>query len=58
MNLKHKSIFNLIEIFTSKKTKINTVINAKKHCERNHISDYYCDSDGSSKLTKAFGSFL
>ncbi|WP_300021368.1 hypothetical protein [uncultured Maribacter sp.] len=58
MNLKHTSIFNLIEIFTSKKTKINTSINAKKHCEHNHISDYYCESNESSKLTKAFGTFI
>lgn len=58
MNLKHRSIFNLIEIFTSKKAEIKNTINAKKHCEHNHLSDYYCDSDESSRLTKAFGSFL
>lgn len=58
MNLKHKSIFNLIEIFTSKKTEINSAINTEKHCEHNHISDYYCDSHKSSRLTKTFGSLL
>ncbi|TDS15072.1 hypothetical protein DFQ03_1708 [Maribacter caenipelagi] len=58
MNLKHKSIFNLIEIFTSKKAVITNTINVEKHCNHNYLSDYYCDSDSSSKLTKAFNSFL
>ncbi len=58
MNLKHKSIFNLIEIFTSKKTVVPNTINVDKHCQHNHLSDYYCDSDSTSRLTKAFGSFL
>ncbi|SIQ66578.1 hypothetical protein [Maribacter ulvicola] len=58
MNLKHKSIFNLIEIFTSKKADVVNSIDAKQHCEHNHISDYYCDSDESSRFKKVFGSFL
>ncbi|MDP5062801.1 MAG: hypothetical protein NWP64_12840 [Maribacter sp.] len=58
MNLKHTSIFNLIEIFTSKKAIVANTINIEKHCLHNQISDYYCDSDTSSKLTKAFSSFM
>lgn len=58
MNLKHRSIFNLIEIFTSKKEVVATTINVEKHCLHNHISDYYCDSDMSSKLIKAFSPFI
>ena len=58
MNLKHKSIFNLIEIFTSKKAVVANTINVEKHCLHNHISDYYCDSDNTSRLTKAFNSYL
>lgn len=58
MNLKHKSIFNLIEIFTSRKVVIANTINVEKHCNHNHLSDYYCDSDNSSKFNSAFGSFL
>ncbi|WP_405396943.1 hypothetical protein [Maribacter sp. Asnod2-G09] len=58
MNLKHKSIFNLIEIFTSKKAVVTNTINVEKHCHHNHLSDYYCDSDSSSRLTKVFNTFL
>ncbi len=58
MNLKHKSIFNLIEIFTSKRIDESNAINVKEHCKHNHLSDYYCDSDNSSKLARVFNSLL
>ena len=46
MNLKHISIFNLIEIFRGRgrKTVLNT-ISPKTHCEQKHIHDYYCDAE-------------
>ena len=45
MNLKHISIFNLIEIFRKNpKRSINTLI-SKTHCEQKHIHDFYCDTE-------------
>ncbi|WP_164674099.1 hypothetical protein [Maribacter litoralis] len=58
MNLKHKSIFNLIEIFTSRRIEVSNTVNVKEHCEHNHISDFYCDSDSSSGLTRVFNSLF
>lgn len=45
MNLKHISIFNLIEIFRGKRKSIVSTISPKTHCEYNHISDFYCDAE-------------
>lgn len=45
MNSKHKSIFNLIEIFKGKRRQVLNTISPKTHCEQNHISDFYCDAE-------------
>lgn len=45
MNLKHTSIFNLIEIFKGKRKSIVNTISPKTHCEQKHIHDYYCDAE-------------
>ena len=45
MNLKHKSIFNLIEVFRGKGRQVLNTISPKTHCEQNHISDFYCDAE-------------
>ncbi|MCD2258052.1 hypothetical protein [Psychroserpens luteolus] len=45
MNLKHISIFNLIEIFRTSQKKIVQTISPKTHCEQKHIHDYYCDAE-------------
>ncbi|NRB60729.1 MAG: hypothetical protein HRU50_12415 [Winogradskyella sp.] len=45
MNLKHTSIFNLIEIFRKGKQQVQHTINPKTHCEQKHIHDFYCDSE-------------
>ncbi len=45
MNLKHISIFNLIEIFRGKRRNIVNTISPKTHCEQKHIHDYYCDAE-------------
>ncbi|MEW4923146.1 hypothetical protein [Algibacter sp. 2305UL17-15] len=45
MNLKHISIFNLIEIFKGKRKAASNTISTKTHCEQNHISDFYCDAE-------------
>lgn len=45
MKTKHKSIFNLIEIFKGSRKKIISQILPKTHCEQNHISDFYCDAE-------------
>lgn len=45
MNLKHISIFNLIEIFRGKKQQGFNTISAKTHCEQKHIHDFYCDAE-------------
>ncbi|NJX14138.1 hypothetical protein ABI125_01845 [Tamlana crocina] len=45
MNLKHTSIFNLIEIFRGKATSIVNTISPKTHCEQKHIHDFYCDAE-------------
>ncbi|WP_158306087.1 hypothetical protein [Maribacter sp. HTCC2170] len=43
MNLKHISIFNLIEIFSgTKKKELNNVV-PKTHCDQRQHHDYYCD---------------
>ena len=43
MNLKHISIFNLIEIFKGNNRQSLNTISPKTHCEQNYISDFYCD---------------
>lgn len=43
MNLKHISIFNLIEIFRGKRSKKANSLNLETHCEQKQIHDYYCD---------------
>lgn len=45
MNLKHISIFNLIEIFKGKRSQVLNTITPKTHCDQNHISDFYCDAE-------------
>ncbi len=45
MKLKHKSIFNLIEIFKGKRRKVLNTITRKTHCEQKHIHDFYCDAE-------------
>jgi len=45
MKLKHKSIFNLIEIFRSNRKKIVNTLNPYTHCEQKHLHDFYCDSE-------------
>ena len=45
MNLKHISIFNLIEIFRSNRKEVINSITPKTHCEQNYISDFYCDAE-------------
>ncbi|MBC3758367.1 hypothetical protein H7U19_08130 [Hyunsoonleella sp. SJ7] len=45
MNLKHVSIFNLIEIFRGKRKSIVNTISPKTHCEQKHIHDFYCDAE-------------
>ncbi|MDG5490525.1 hypothetical protein [Psychroserpens sp. SPM9] len=45
MNLKHISIFNLIEIFRRNHSKIAHTISPKTHCEQSHIHDFYCDAE-------------
>lgn len=47
MNLKHISIFNLIEIFKGKRKQILKTISPKTHCDQNHISDFYCAAEKS-----------
>ena len=43
MNLKHISIFNLIEVFKGRQRKTLNTISPETHCEQNYISDFYCD---------------
>jgi hypothetical protein len=45
MNLKHISIFNLIEIFRGKRKNLLNTITPKTHCEQKHIHDFYCDAE-------------
>ena len=45
MNLKHISIFNLIEIFRGKRTNSNISVSRKTHCSQKFIHDYYCDAE-------------
>lgn len=45
MNLKHRTIFNLIEIFRGKRKVVLNTISPKTHGEQNHISDFYCDAE-------------
>ncbi|WP_170179727.1 hypothetical protein [Flavivirga rizhaonensis] len=45
MNLKHISIFNLIEIFSNNRKKVLHIISPKTHCEQKHIHDFYCDAE-------------
>ncbi len=45
MNTSNRSIFNLIEIFTTGKNKIKEIIQPKKYCETHLLEDYYCDQN-------------
>lgn len=45
MNLKHISIFNVIEIFRGRPKETLNTISPQTHCEHNHISDFYCDAE-------------
>jgi len=55
MNLKHISIFNLIEIFSQKRTSLSNTISPITHCEQNHISDFYCDAEKPHVVTNPLG---
>lgn len=44
MNLRHISVFNLIEIFGRTKNKALKTIVPKTHCEQEHQHDFYCDA--------------
>ncbi|GAL65585.1 hypothetical protein [Jejuia pallidilutea] len=58
MNLKHTSIFNLIEIFNGKRTKVSHTISPKTHCEQKHIHDYYCDAEKPHVVANSIASNL
>lgn len=45
MKLKNKSIFNLIEIFTSSPKQAPQPITVKTYCDQKHIDDFYCDAE-------------
>ena len=45
MNLKHISIFHLIEIFRGKKRSEIKPISLEAHCEHEYHHDYYCDAE-------------
>ncbi len=45
MNLKHTSIFNLIEIFRGRRREVVNTITPQTHCEQKHIHDFYCDAE-------------
>lgn len=45
MNLKHVSIFNLIEIFRGRRTQKRNNILLETHCEQKHLHDFYCDAE-------------
>ncbi|CAH8282931.1 hypothetical protein EV196_101542 [Mariniflexile fucanivorans] len=45
MNVKHVSIFNLIEIFRGSRKVALKTITEKTHCEQNHLTDFYCDAE-------------
>ena len=58
MNLKHVSIFNLIEIFKGNRKEVINTISPKTHCEQNHISDFYCDSERPHVISNSMASNL
>ena len=58
MNLKHISIFNLIEIFKGRRKEALNTISPKTHCEHNHISDFYCDAERPHIVTDSIASNL
>lgn len=45
MNLKHISIFNLIEIFRGRRQSSYKKLNKKTHCEQKYLQDFYCIVD-------------
>ena len=45
MKPKHKSIFNLIELFRRTPKRIINTIVPKTHCEQKQLHDYYCDAE-------------
>ena len=45
MNVKHVSIFNLIEIFRGSRKDNPKIITERTHCEKNHLTDFYCDAE-------------
>ena len=56
MNLKHISIFNLIEVFKGRRREVLNTISPETHCEQNYISDFYCDVEGSYNMSKTIAS--
>lgn len=45
MNLKPKSLFNLIEIFRHQMKPAVHTLNTRTHCEQKQLHDYYCDAE-------------
>ncbi len=45
MNLRHTSIFNLIEIFRKTTKPQRHTISTEAHCEQKHHHDFYCDAE-------------
>ena len=58
MNLKHKSIFNLIEIFSAKRAVKENAISHKEHCDKNQLSDFYCRTEIKNDITETVGLYL
>jgi hypothetical protein len=45
MQIKNKSIFNLIEIFRGRAKRVINKVIPKTHCEQRHIHDFYCSTE-------------
>ena len=58
MNLKHISIFNLIEIFKGNNRQSLNTISPATHCEQNYISDFYCGVEGPYIMSNTIASNL
>ena len=58
MNLKHISIFNLIEVFKGRQREVLNTISPETHCEQNYISDFYCGVETPHIMSNAMASNL
>ncbi|MEL6977027.1 MAG: hypothetical protein AAGL29_16840 [Bacteroidota bacterium] len=45
MHATEKSIFNLIEIFSSNRKVERDTVLPKTHCDQKHHHDFYCDAE-------------